>query len=422
MGPLIYQLALSLYHSSIRLAALFSPKAKAWVDGRKDWKSALRKWKKLQAKDVAILWMHCASLGEFEQGRPVLERIRKHYPSYKIVLTFYSPSGYLQQKNYPHADYICYLPADHPANARFWVDTLDPAVAIFVKYEFWYFHLTALYQGAVPTYLIAASFRSEQLFFQSYGGMFKRLLRQFQHIFVQQQADLILLQQHGIHAVSVAGDPRVDRVFAIARQAVDYPALAAFKGQQQLFVAGSSWPIGEDMLLKNQNQWWTTDWKLLIAPHAIDEKHIEEIIAKIKLPYCRYSQLDDETDLSACRILILDTIGMLSGVYRYGDLAYIGGGFGRSIHNTLEPAAYGLPVIFGPRHEKFPEAVSLLQYGGGFLVESPDQFELIFNNLCIDANRKKAGLAIKQYISANQGASNKILAELAQQKALGTHT
>jgi 3-deoxy-D-manno-octulosonic-acid transferase len=419
MSNLIYYLALSLYHNSIRFASLFSAKAKAWVDGRKNWKTALRKWRQQQPKDVAILWMHCASLGEFEQGRPVLELIRTNYPAYKIVLSFYSPSGYLQQKNYPHADYICYLPADSPANARLWADTLRPTAAIFVKYEFWYFHLTALYQRSVPTYLIAASFRPGQLFFQPYGGMFKHLLQQFQHIFVQQQSDLSLLQKHGINQASVAGDPRVDRVLAITQKEVKYAAITAFKGQSHLFVAGSSWPAGEDMLLKKQSSWWTTDWKLLIAPHSITDKHIAAIIAKIKLPYCRYSQLTDDTDLSSCRILILDTIGMLSSIYRYGDLAYIGGGFGRSIHNTLEPAAYGLPVIFGPRHEKFPEAIALLKYGGGFLVEKPEQFATTFDRLLIDANRKRAGLAVKKYISANKGATNKILNELTKQKALG---
>lgn len=418
MSRLLYAFALSFYHNGIRLAAYFSPKAKAWVDGRKNWQKALLNWKNQQPEGSQILWMHCASLGEFEQGRPVLEEIRDQYPGYKIVLSFYSPSGYLQQKKYNQADYVCYLPTDTSSNAQFWVQNLSPSIAIFVKYEFWYFHLSALFEAAVPCFLIGASFRPEQIFFQPYGGFFKKLLKQFKHIFVQQQQHLNLLQEHGITAVSVAGDPRVDRVLKITAQTIEYRKIATFKGASKLFIAGSSWPAGEDMLLQKQDLWWTGQWKLLLAPHDVSDKHIEEIISKISIPYCRYSQLTEDSDLGSCRILILDTIGMLSSVYRYGDLTYIGGGFGKSIHNTLEPAAYGLPILYGPRHEKFPEAVSLAVKGGGFVVETTDEFEAIFQQLSVLTNRQQASQAVRKYINSKQGATQKILENLVEQKVL----
>ena len=411
MTAFIYRLAISLYHAAIYLASWFTPKAKAWVEGRKGWRGSLHAWRSSIPADAKVLWMHCASLGEFEQGRPILELIREKHTNYQIVLSFYSPSGYEQQADYPHADNVTYLPADSPSNARHWVEVLRPNLVVFVKYEFWAFHLKALFAAGIPVFLIAGSFRDKQLFFQWYGGYFLDLLRGFQHLYVQNQRDQDLLHRFGITSVTVAGDPRVDRVLAIARQEINFPLVAAFKGKERLFIGGSTWPAGEKILLHQQAH-WENDWKLLLAPHDISEPHLRNIEALLKVPCCRYSQLTSGDDLEPYRVMILDTIGMLSRVYHYGELAYIGGGFGKSIHNTLEPASHGLPILFGPHHQKFQEALTLKSKGGAFEILNFKYFECYFNDFQDKKVFAQAQKAVRDYLAANQGAAERIVGEL----------
>lgn len=408
---IFYWIGLQVYHLGIRFAAVFNDKAKAWVRGRKNWHSKLIQWRSAQPLDKSLVWVHCASLGEFEQGRSVIEAIRLRYPNHLLVLTFYSPSGYILRKNYKHADYVCYLPPDSPQNARKWLNSLQPDLAIFVKYEFWAFHLRALFARQIPTVLIAASFRRKQLFFRWYGSWFKALLPSFSHIFVQTQNDQLLLETHGIATVSVAGDPRLDRVLQIAQQTHKIPSVAKFKGNAQLFIAGSTWPIGEEMLLKDITK-WEGKWKLLIAPHDVSENHILALTNQLELPYVRYSQLNAQSDLTQKRIFILDTIGMLSQVYSYGNLAYIGGGFGISIHNTLEPTAYNLPVLFGPKHQKFPEALHFAASGGGIALQKPEDFDAAFSTLTQSDNYTIAQKSLTKYFEASAGATERILQSL----------
>lgn len=411
MIPFLYRIGTGLYHTSIRIAAWFSPKAKAWVAGRQHWQECLKTWRQTIGAEERIIWMHCASLGEFEQGRPVLERIRSTHPTYRIVLTFYSPSGYEQQANYQHADYIAYLPADTPANAREWAEMLQPSLVIFVKYEFWAFHLQALFKKQIPVVLIAGTFRSNQLFFRWYGRFFLQLLRGFAHLFVQTQADHALLSSYGLRAITVAGDPRVDRVLAIAQQDIDFPLIASFKQKDKLFIGGSTWPAGEAILLGDQHR-WQGDWKLLLAPHDISASHLQQLEALIELPYCWYSQIEEQEQWQDCRVMILDTIGMLSRVYHYGELAYIGGGFGKSIHNTLEPAAHGLPVLFGPHHQKFQEAIVLKAAGGAFEIREEADFHRYFELLQQKETMEQARSAVHSYLNANRGATELIVEQL----------
>ncbi|MEM1215962.1 MAG: glycosyltransferase N-terminal domain-containing protein [Bacteroidota bacterium] len=411
----IYYLAVTAYRGLLHLAALFQPKARSWVAGRKNWRVRLAAWREQLPVDANIYWMHCASLGEFEQGRPVLEAIRKARPAVRIVLTFFSPSGYEQKKDYPQADYIAYLPADSPANARDWVSLLRPQQVIFVKYEFWAYHLRALAQRRVPIYLIAASFRPKQVFFRWYGSFFKQLLGRFTAIFVQTVKDEALLLQHNClpaERIYVAGDPRVDRVRNIAEQAIDFPRISQFKNDHRLLVVGSSWPPDETIVLHEGGKWLPPDWKILIAPHNIGEDQVQQIVQSSGESVLRYSQIDANSNLTNARILILDTIGMLSRVYHYADLAYIGGGFGVGIHNTLEPAAFHLPILFGPKYEKFPEAVQLVQTGGAFVVQNTADFEATFAKLQKVAAHERASNAVAAYVAENQGATQRIVSHL----------
>jgi 3-deoxy-D-manno-octulosonic-acid transferase len=404
----LYALAVGCYHLGIRVAALFSGKARLWVEGRKGWQAALRQWRSQPANQSApVLWMHCSSLGEFEQGRPVLEGLRRALPGHRIVLTFYSPSGYERQRNYAGADYVAYLPADSPANARRWQEALAPELAVFVKYDFWLFHLQALFRRGTPVFLVAAHFRPRQVFFRPWGGLFRRTLRRFRWVFVQQDSDVALLQSIGVDRVTYTGDPRVDRVAEVVETGDDFPIIEAFAGRNKLLIAGSTWAPDEDLLL----QWASSGhmppgWKLLIAPHQVEEEHIRQLSAKITLPWVSYLSTSP-ADTRDARIMVLNTIGVLSRAYRYGALAYIGGGFGAGIHNTLEPVAHGLPVVFGPRHHKFPEAEALIASGGGFCVTGPAEFGAVFEKLHTGSALSEASAAARGYINRNRGAAER---------------
>ena len=387
MRPLYY-LATRLYHGAIRLAALGNDKARQWVEGRRNWKADLRRWRHANA-DSDVIWMHCASLGEFEQGRPVLERLRADYPQYKFVLTFYSPSGFEMRKNYPGADYIAYLPP--------------------------------LELQQVPAVLIAAHFRPDQVFFRKQPGsrFFQGMLQSFTHLFVQNEATAALLPRAGVSAakVTVAGDPRVDRVIAITREAFADERLEAFARGAQLLIAGSTWPTDEERLLEVFPE-LPSDWKLLLVPHDVNEDHVSALYQSLPLAGARYSRVT-AAEAATQRILILDTIGLLNRVYRLGRIAYIGGGFGAGIHNTLEPAAYGLPVIFGPRYGKFPEARTLIERGGGFCMASANALRQVLARLREPGHYRRASAATSGYIAENKGSTERIVEKLQQLQLLG---
>ena len=408
----LYTLTLYLYGWLLRLAAFFNPKAAQWVAGRRGWRSqhqALLE-KKPRGKSP-LLWVHCASLGEFEQGRPVIEQLKAEQTGLKILLTFFSPSGYEVRKNYEEADYITYLPLDTAANARDFVALWQPTAAIFVKYEFWYYHLRALRTAGIPIVLISALFRQGQLFFRWYGGFFRQLPGWFTHIFVQNESSASQLRDAGFHNFTVAGDTRIDRVQQIAEKAPAFPLVEQFAGQAPILVIGSCWPEDEAYLLPFLNEQFPSDWKAIIAPHQVDEGHIQQILKKVKLPYFRYSQGQEEPE---ARVLVIDNVGMLSALYQYGRIAYIGGAFGSGLHNTLEPIAFGLPVIFGPRFQKFEEARYLVRSGGGFSISSQVELQERFCGLLPEDAYRKASQKAREYVLSNSGASRKAVAFIQQ--------
>ncbi|MEM9823753.1 MAG: glycosyltransferase N-terminal domain-containing protein, partial [Bacteroidota bacterium] len=326
---LLYDFVLFFYHNGIRLAAFFHPKAQKWTAGRKQLFQQLPPANKKKKR----VWMHCASLGEFEQGRPLLEALKQQYPKIEILLTFYSPSGYELRKNYAGANFIHYLPPDTAANANRFLQICQPDLAIFVKYEFWYHYLTQLKQNAIPSLLIAAQFRPNQLFFRSYGGFFRKMLTQFEQIFAQDHRSTQLLDQIGLSKYQVSGDPRVDRVQQIAEQKQSWPIIERFCGKQPLFIAGSTWPADEAILIPFLKDQLPNHWKVIIAPHEIHSPHLKQLQNQLPFPSQLYSRAQKQDE--AARIMIIDNVGMLSSVYQYGRIAYIGGGFGKGIHNTL---------------------------------------------------------------------------------------
>lgn len=404
---MIYNLVIYLYVSAVRLAALFNKKVSAMVKGEKDAFSVLQRRMDPKAK---YIWFHAASLGEFEQGRPLIEEIRKRYPEYKILQTFFSPSGYEVRKDYKGADVVCYLPLDTPAHARRFVELAHPCMAFFVKYEFWKNYLTELERRRIPVYSVSSIFRPDQLFFRWYGGAYRRILKCFTHLFVQNQESVELLKRIGITNTTIVGDTRFDRVLEICRQARELPMVELFKGENLTMVAGSSWAPDEDIFIPYFNE--HPDMKLIIAPHVISETHIEEIIHKLRRPVVRYSQItEDKARQADC--MIIDCFGLLSSIYRYGEIAYIGGGFGVGIHNTLEAAVYGIPVIFGPNNQKFMEAQGLKQAQGGFEIHSAADFNPLMDKFrtdygFLDKSGKKAG----NYVRNNAGALEKIMNEV----------
>ena len=408
----IYLLSLHAYGLLIKLGALFHPKAKAWVEGRKNWRQKLGAWQRGEGK---LLWMHCASLGEFEQGRPVLEAIRREMPDIRLVLTFFSPSGYEMRKNYATVDGVFYLPLDTPANARDFLGLLRPDMAVFVKYEFWHFFWKELGNRGIPTLLISAIFRPGQAFFQFWGGFFRKMLFLPDRIFVQDEASKGLLDRIGVTGAVVAGDTRIDRVLAMAEEKKEWKLLDDFCRDGKILVAGSAWPPDEQILVKWLRDPSSKGWKCILAPHEIGEETIHSLIQRLGEPAIRFTEAGNEQ--AAARILILDTIGMLAFVYRYGHVAYIGGGFGKGIHNILEPMAQGLPVLFGPRHEKFREAILLQEAGAAWAFRNAEEFIKRMAFLTNEENRKEAsekGLAV---LRRQQGATGLIIEYLEKLKS-----
>ncbi|MGL5888537.1 MAG: 3-deoxy-D-manno-octulosonic acid transferase [Bacteroidia bacterium] len=415
----LYTLSILLYRAAIGITSLFIPKAKLWVNGRRTWEKQLSE--KLNGNSAPVIWMHCASLGEFEQGRPILEALRTEKPNHKLLLTFFSPSGYEVRKNFAGADIICYLPADTPRNAKRFIELIKPEVAIFIKYEFWLNYLHELRSKKTAHILVAGIFRPSQAFFKPWGRIFRDALRGYSHVFVQDEQSEKLLAGLQLKNFSRAGDPRFDRVAAIAAEPRSIPVAEAFaQNAQTVIVAGSTWPADEQLLIPALAEYLKQNTKLLIAPHELGEAHlssIEKLLAAsgIESPNTiRFSAATPET-ASKSKVLIIDNIGMLSALYRFGHIAYIGGGFGKSIHNTLEAAVYGIPVIFGPKHKKFNEAVGLINCGGGIPVNSAEEIKSILNKfISSEQHRSEAGKKANVFVQSNLGATQLVINLLAQ--------
>jgi len=397
----IYNFCIYIYGAFIYIASFFNHKAKLLSYGQ-------RNVFKLLEKEIVpnshYVWFHAASLGEFEQGRPVIEQLKKEQPNTKILLTFFSPSGYEIRKNYSGADIVCYLPLDTKKNALRFIKLVHPSKVVFVKYEFWPNFLQALQQSAVPVFSISAIFRPKQIFFKWYGSWYKKLLTMFSHIFVQDKKSHDLLLSNGISNVSVAGDTRFDRVCDLHAQAKQLPLIEAFvKGSSNVIVAGSTWKKDEELLVQYLKL--HPECKLILVPHEIHANHISEISSLLEDKFIKYSEATNDI-INTSNCLVVDVIGILSSIYRYGNVAYIGGGFGVGIHNTLEAAVYGVPVVFGPTYQKFREARELIKLGGAFSIANYESLENQLDALFTD---KLAGKIAGEYVTKNTGATEKII-------------
>lgn len=411
---LLYSIAIILYATAVRLVSPFHEKAKLMRQGWKNWRNVLvKQCEKLPGSRV--VWFHASSLGEFEQARPVLEQFRKEHPDYNVVLTFFSPSGYEVRKGYNQADIVCYLPPDTQRNAKDFVSMIHPDIAYFVKYDFWFNYLNVLADRKVPTYLFSSIFRPNQYFFKCYGSWFARQLQCFSHIFVQNKESMQLLSQIGYTRCSLAGDTRFDRVFDIAAQSKKFSMIERFIADQPVLMAGSSWEPDEKNI-KHFIDSYNKPLKVILAPHMIGPDHLTHIEMLFGADNClRYSMLDltDEAMLKR-KVLIIDNIGMLSSLYRYATVAYIGGGFGKGIHNILEAAVFGHPVCFGPNHKKFQEAVDMLECGGAKTYTSPEQLTEILT-LWLDnpLARQEAADAATGYMQQHRGSTAIIIEKTA---------
>jgi 3-deoxy-D-manno-octulosonic-acid transferase len=409
MSSLFYSLGIFFYHSAIFLAAFFNPKARLWIKGRKN---IMLKFSLLQKDLSPKAWFHVASLGEFEQARPLMEAYRKLHPERKIVLTFFSPSGFEVRKNYPGANYILYLPLDTRRNATRLVHFINPVEVFFVKYEFWFHILTEIQRKKIPLYLVSGIFRENQLFFKFYGSWFLKVLSQFNHLFVQNTSSLSLLNRHGISQCTLAGDTRFDRVAELIATAKKLPEIEEFKQQSNLIIAGSSWPSEEEFLaayLPSIPQ----NWKLIIAPHEVSPEHCAEIQNRFANQSIRFSEILSGKPAANFKVLIIDNMGMLTSIYSYGSIAVVGGGFKTGLHNVLEPAAYGMPVVFGPYYSKFDEAKGLLDSKGGISVSNQNDFFKSMDQLITrESVRKEMANNAHDFVQLNKGAVEKILSHL----------
>ena len=401
---MIYNLVIYIYLFGVKLAALFSSKPAKMVKGHREVFDILRD--KID-RNARYIWFHAASLGEFEQGRPLIERIRKEHPEYRILQTFFSPSGYEVRKNYQGADIVCYLPFDTPRNVRRFIEMVNPCMVFFIKYEFWQNYLNTLYKKGIPVYSVSSIFRPNQIFFRWYGKDYRKVLKTFSHLFVQNEVSEKLLASIGVTDVTIVGDTRFDRVLDICTVAKDLPLVKAFKGNSKTFVAGSSWGPDEDIFIRYFNE--HPEMKLAIAPHVVSDSHLKEIMEKVKRPCVRYTEATAE-NVSKADCLIIDCYGLLSSIYRYGEISYIGGGFGVGIHNVLEAAVYGIPVIFGPNNKKFREAQHLLEKKGGFEINDYEEFKRLMERFLTDNSYlRQAGNAAGDYVKNNSGALEKIM-------------
>ena len=405
---LAYNLAIEAYSLAIRLASPFNGRARDWVAGRRN---IIQTIKETVAEGERRVWFHAASLGEFEQGRPVMESFRRENPDVKIVLTFFSPSGYNVRKSYPGADYIFYLPADTSRNASAFIGAIDPEAAIFIKYEFWYNYLRVLSEREIPAILISGIFRPQQHFFRWYGRFFRKMLRFFDHLFVQDQASASLLRGIGIENVMVSGDTRFDRVVEIAAKAEPVGVVAHFAQQERVVVAGSSWPGDEEIIARYRRE-NRGRFRYIIAPHEVDRKNADRLVQLFGEGTVKFTEYDISNE-AGNDVLILDTIGILSSVYRYAHICCIGGGFGKGIHNILEAAAWGKPLLFGPNFQKFREANELIALGGAKSFGSYEQFAAGVNKWIDDqSDYNEASVACADYVSDNKGSTGLIIGYL----------
>lgn len=405
MNP-IYNTAIFAYKQAVNIASIRNEKAKLMRQGHKDVFNTLTQ--KID-KGESYIWIHASSLGEFEQGRPIIEQIKAKNPNQKILLTFFSPSGYEVRKNYPLVDIVTYLPFDLPSNVTKFLDIVNPKMAIFIKYEFWGNYITNLHKRGIPIYIVSAIFRPTQSFFKPWGGMFRKMLTSYKHLFVQDEASKSLLKTVGITNVTVTGDTRFDRVMDIASKSVDMPLFEKFKGGALTIIVGSSWGKDEEIVIDYFNA--NKDIKLIIAPHEIDVEHINSIMQRIKRPALLYSESEGK-DSTVYDAIVIDSFGLLSSIYRYGEIAYIGGGFGVGIHNVPEAAVYGVPVIFGPNYKKFKEANELIALEGAFAIADAEEFNTIITKLRNEKTRKACGDNAGGYIQSNKGATQRVINKL----------
>ena len=400
----LYNTGIRLFVLTMRLLSPFNSKVRLMVNGWKGWEEKLKEKAGAGRRNI---WVHCASLGEFEQGRPVIEELRSREPQSRIILSFFSSSGYEIRKNYQGADYVCYLPPDTPRNAEKFVKAVNPSAVIFVKYEFWNNYISGVRRKNIPLYLVSGIFRPGQHFFKWYGGFFRKMLVSFTHIFVQDQKSESLLRSAGINNVTVAGDTRFDRVIQIASTAKDIGALEKFRGNSRLVLAGSSWPADEEIIARYIHEHpGTVKW--VFAPHEIDKSNIERLEKLLGKGVVRFSEF---TEAGAdAEVMIIDNMGMLSSAYRYASIAVVGGGFGKGIHNVLEPACWGIPVLFGPNYGKFREAVDLIALGGARSFSNYDEFEAALDALAGNEEfYRKAADSAGRYVKKNAGATRKIM-------------
>ncbi len=400
----MYQIFICLYTVGVFIVSLFREKARKMWRGERD---AFKILKQKVDPHARYLWFHASSLGEFEQGRPIMERLRKEHPEYRILLTFFSPSGYEVRKDYEGADIICYLPLDTYFWARKFLNMVNIQVAFFIKYEFWWNYLRLLQHRNIPVYSVSSIFRPKQIFFRWYGHDYRRVLKCFTRFFVQNEISRQLLATLGISNVDITGDTRFDRVIQIKSQARKLPVIEDFKQDGRVFIAGSSWLPDEEIFIRYFNA--HKEWKLIVAPHLIGNDRIQQILSLLQCDAVRYTEATEE-NVKDVRCLIINCFGLLSSIYGYGDVTYIGGGFGVGIHNVLEAAVWGVPVIFGPNNQRFQEAQGLLASGGGHQIDSYSDFERIMDGYCADDSLRKAdGEKSALYVNSKAGATDRIL-------------
>lgn len=403
----MYNVAIYFYLLGVAVVSLFDKKVKKMWRGERD---AFRVLREKMDPHARYVWFHAASLGEFEQGRPMMERLRQLHPEYKILLTFFSPSGYEVRKDYEGADIVCYLPLDTITNARRFLRTIRPVMAFFIKYEFWYNYLHILRHRGVPVYSVSSIFRPDQIFFRWYGRQYANVLKCFTRFYVQNDISKQLLGKIGITDVAITGDTRFDRVLQIKEQSKRLPIVEAFKQGRNVFVAGSSWAPDEDIFIPYFNE--HRDWKLIVAPHVIGEDHLKQILQKFEGKAVRYTQTTPE-EAAQADCLVIDCFGLLSSVYHYGEVAYVGGGFGVGIHNVLEAAVWDMPVVFGPNNKNFHEAQGIMEQEGGFEIADAAGFRALMARFTGQPGYlEQAGSKAGAFVKSRAGATDRILSDV----------
>lgn len=404
---ILYNLLIHLVSFALSIVAIFNKKIRLFIEGRKYSISKLKE--KLEPNDT-VIWVHCASLGEFEQGRPIVEKLKKLYPSKKIVITFFSPSGYEVRKNYEIADAVCYLPLDLKRNVKEFLDVVHPEIVIFVKYEFWPNYLAELKKRNINTILVSGIFRNDQVFFKWYGAWMKKALKTFSHFFVQDENSKSLLNSLYFENVTVSGDTRFDRVFEITKQHNELDFIAEFKNNTYTLVAGSTWKEDEELLVNYINSAAAEAEKFIIAPHNINAEDILQLKNNINKKVVLFSEMENK-NLSEYQVFIIDTIGILTKIYSYADLAYVGGGYTKTgVHNVLEPATFGVPIVIGPNYHKFNEAIDLVNDGACFVVSNYEKLSVLLSEFCSNEKKRLAiGFKAKNNVEQRTGATQKIL-------------